>query len=221
MLHIDIKHKNKSLCISINEQISVGNCVGIFGKSGCGKSSLLHLISGLIEPQQAEISFEGKIWHNASTNLPSHRRPLAYIQQHELLFAHMSVKQNLKYALRSIEDNILLEELIEIIEIETLLPKMPKVLSGGERQKVLLVRSLLQKPKVWLLDEPLSAIDFEMRKYLQRYILKTQQQYKLTSIIVSHDPYELQKLCNEIWIMDKGNVIQKGDFEETLEHLIH
>ncbi len=197
--------------------IKKGDFVAIFGKSGAGKTTILRMIAGLEEPQKGYIKVDGDVWFDAQNrvNLSPAKREIGFVFQDYALFPNMTVRENLYFALGKGEKKEIAEEVMEVVGLEKLADKFPDKLSGGQKQRVAVARALVRKPKILLLDEPLSALDREMRLYLQEELLKLHKRFNLTTILVSHDPSEIFKLCNFVYKIDEGRVIKKGTPSEV------
>lgn len=204
--------------LHVCEEIQQYEFIGLFGNSGSGKTTLLRILSGLETPDTGSIKVNDTIWYDsdAKINMLPQKRQLGYVFQEDVLFPNMNVQQNLSFALKKSQSKELLSELIKIMELQAFLKTSVQQLSGGQKQRVSLARTLVQQPKLLLLDEPLSALDYEMRKKLQHFISKVHKTYGLTSIIVSHDPWELQKTASKIWKIQEGKIIEKGLPNEIL-----
>ncbi len=198
--------------LQIELQIESGQLLTLYGKSGVGKTTTLNILAGLLAPDQGYIRVDGKAWLDTANkiDLPPQKRQLGYVFQEYGLFPNMSVRENLSFALLPGQDTRIVEELVELVELGELQNRKPATLSGGQRQRVALARALVQKPRLLLLDEPLSALDHEMRIKLQNYILAAHQAYGLTTILVSHDIPEIIKLSQRMVILDGGQIIRQG-----------
>lgn len=198
--------------LDIDTQIEEGSFVAISGASGSGKTSLLRLITGLERAAEGFIKVNGEIWLDTSQkiNLPPQKRRVGYVFQKYTLFPNMTVRQNLNYALEKNQSSTIIEELIEEMGLGSLVNEPPFKLSGGQQQRVALARALVRKPKILLLDEPLSALDEEMRSSLQDYLLKIHQTYNLTTLLVSHDMGEIFKMANQVLVLSAGKIVQEG-----------
>ena len=194
-----------------------GKVINIFGPSGAGKTSILRMLAGLMMPDQGTIEVRGNTWFHSGNHIslrPQERR-LGFIFQDYALFPNMTVKENLLYALDKGQSKSIVDELIDLIELGPLQNRYPKTLSGGQQQRVALARSVVRKPDLLLLDEPLSALDQSMRKKLQRYILDLHTKYNLTTMLVSHDMDEVFKMADVVYKIDEGKIIQFGTTEEV------
>ncbi|WP_281612545.1 ATP-binding cassette domain-containing protein [Flammeovirga sp. SubArs3] len=210
MILIDVQHKFPNSNTSINFKIEgeLQRFYGVYGHSGAGKSTLLNIICGFITPQKGKIIINDEIWFDATKNinLSPQKRSIGMVFQDYALFPNMSVKENLEYALPKKKDKAVLQDLVELMELESILNQFPPTLSGGQKQRVALARSVVQQPKLLLLDEPLAALDQEMRLRLQDYLQQLHQQYRLTTFLISHDIAEMYKLCQQIIAIDSGKV---------------
>ena len=201
-----------SFVLQVEGSIDPGTFLTLYGPSGAGKTSTLRLLSGLLTPDNGMIQVNNGFWFNSSQGInegPQHR-DVGHVFQDYALFPNMTVGSNLRYALHKHQDSSIVDELIDIMELKAFIDRYPSSLSGGQKQRVALARSLVQRPKLLLLDEPLSALDHTMRTKLQSYIQKVHDQYNLTTILVSHNLSEVLRLSDEVWIFDSGEITRKG-----------
>jgi molybdate transport system ATP-binding protein len=203
--------------LNVSMDIQENSLTTIFGESGAGKTSILRMISGLMDPDRGSIEVNGKTWYNSSKgiNLKIQNRKIGYVFQDYALFPNMTVKENLSYALIKRQDPGIVSELLDIIELENLKNRKSGTLSGGQRQRVSLARALVGNPEILLLDEPLSALDEGIRSKLQDYILRVHEKYKLTTILVSHDLPEIFKLSDQIFLLKNGKIERSGTPSEV------
>jgi molybdate transport system ATP-binding protein len=194
--------------MDVRVSIASGELITLYGPTGSGKSSILRMLAGLMEPHEGTIKVADEVWFDKDTkiNLKPQYRNVGMVFQEYSLFPNMTVKENLEYALSANQDRNIVEELLDIAELKNLEHKRPNTLSGGQKQRVALTRSLVRKPKLLLLDEPLSALDSEMRSKLQDFILRFHQQFNLTTILVSHDLHEVLKMSKRILVLEKGRI---------------
>ena len=208
-----LKTSDGDLPLDINLKIKEGELITVEGHSGAGKTTVLRLIAGLLEPDKGKISVDEIEWLNTERNifLPPQKRNAGFVFQDYSLFPNMTVYENVKYALNKNDDEKHLKEIIEITELENLKDRYPLTLSGGQKQRAALARAIVRKPEILLLDEPLSALDSEMRLKLQDYILKVHRLLNLTTILVSHDISEIFKMSDRVIRLNKGRVISEGN----------
>lgn len=217
MIKIDIKlpintAKGKKQ-LELNTCLKANEITAIFGESGAGKTTLLKIIAGLIKPEFGRIEVEDELWLDTqkNINLSIQKRKIGFVFQDYALFPNMSVKENISYAATSKQKA---EELLSLINLENLAKIYPKNLSGGQAQRVALARALAREPQILLLDEPLSALDFKMRSFLQDELVKILQHFKITTLLVSHDLAEIYKLSHRILELSDGKIIKDARTNE-------
>ncbi|MCL6265734.1 ABC transporter ATP-binding protein [Flagellimonas myxillae] len=198
--------------LDVNIQVAPGEFVTLYGSSGAGKTSTLKILSGLMQPEAGKITVGDKVWLDTSKHIhvKPQERNIGYVFQDYALFPNMSVKQNLEFALPRQGDPSIVKELIQVMELNNIQQKKPTTLSGGQQQRVALARTLVQQPKLLLLDEPLSALDLKTRLRLQDYLQKVHRKYLLTTILISHDIGEIHKLSDRVIVLEEGRVIRQG-----------
>ncbi len=201
------------LNLNLDIQIKKGEFATLYGASGVGKTSTLRMLSGLLKPDKGSIRVDGITWDDTTTK--KHIRPqdrnIGIVFQDYALFPNMTVRENLEFALQKGQSKCMVNELIAIIGLEQLQDRKPTSLSGGQQQRVALARALVKKPRILLLDEPLSAIDHEMRSKLQDYILMVHKKYQLTTIMISHNIGEIIKMSDKIYVLKNGIIEKQGD----------
>lgn len=216
MIKIEINKKlhgaNGDMGLSVNLNIKDNEFVALSGKSGSGKTTLLRILAGL-ESAEGIIEVDGEVWQNQKKSLPPQKRGIGFVFQDYALFPNMSVLENLLYV---VKDRELAERLLEITELRELRNRLPNTLSGGQKQRVSLCRAMMNRPKLLLMDEPLSALDPVMRTKLQNEILQLHREFKTTTIMVSHDPSEIYRLSNRVIVLKDGQVTNDGLAKEVL-----
>jgi molybdate transport system ATP-binding protein len=216
MIKIDINKQlhgsNGSMTLDINIDIKKGDFIALSGLSGSGKTTLLRIIAGL-EEANGKISVDNDIWLDEKNSLSIQKRQIGFVFQNYALFDNMSVEENLLYVKK---DRKLSSKLLEITELSALAKRSTNTLSGGQKQRVSLCRALMNNPKLLLMDEPLSALDPNMRLKLQNEILKLHKEFKTTTIMVSHEPSEIYRLSNRVLVMEQGKIIKDGNATEIL-----
>lgn len=211
---------NIKIIDDLNFTIDSGEFITLIGKSGCGKTTMLKLINGLINADSGNIFIKGKEINQ--WDIIELRRSIGYVIQQIGLFPHMSIEDNIGYVLNikktSKEDrNKRAKELIELVGISSeYLKKYPRELSGGQKQRVGVARALASNPDIILMDEPFGAVDEITRRVLQEEILKLQENLKKTIVFVTHDIDEAFKLGSRIVLFDKGKIVQKGNREHMI-----
>jgi spermidine/putrescine ABC transporter ATP-binding subunit len=190
----------------------------LLGPSGCGKTTLLRMLAGLETPSSGEIVIDGQ--DMALT--PPNRRPVNMVFQSYAVFPHMTVRENVAYGLKVVgtpreEVARRVAEALDMVKLSELAGRKPDQLSGGQRQRVALARALVKRPKVLLLDEPLSALDAKLREQMQLELTRLQQSVGITFIIVTHDQDEALSMANRIAVMDRGRVCQIASPVELYE----
>lgn len=175
--------------------------VGIFGRSGAGKSSILHALAGIVTPTEGHIIIDGQVWFDDQTNLSPQSRRVGLVFQDAQLFPHKSVMDNLLFGYNNItpsDRRFSPREIIELLKLDTLTHRPPKNLSGGEKQRVALGRALLYSPKLLLLDEPLSALDREHKDEILPFFEHIRDTLAIPMLYVSHDKSEIERLTDEV-----------------------
>ncbi len=201
---------------NISLDIGEGEIVSILGPSGCGKTTLLNLILGIVDADGGRIIFNGE----DLTDVPMEKRGFNIVFQDYALFPNLNVYQNITYGLRNkpeISSKEEVEELIRLLGLEEHLTKRIGQLSGGQKQRVALARTMVMKPKILLLDEPLSALDGVIKESIKDRIRTIAKEYNLTTIIVTHDPEEALTLSDRVMIINDGEIAQFGRPEEIIE----
>jgi molybdate transport system ATP-binding protein len=216
MLKIDINKKlygsNGEMNLKVNLDIAQGDFVALTGLSGSGKTTLLRILAGL-EEAKGMIQIEDRIWLDNKKILAPQKREIGFVFQDYALFSNMSVENNLLFVKK---DKELANYLLDITELSKLKNRLPNSLSGGQKQRVSLCRALMNRPKLLLMDEPLSALDPAMRSKLQNEILTLHKEFNTTTIMVSHDPSEIYRLSNRVIVLNQGKIIDDGDAKKVL-----
>ncbi|WP_409307199.1 ABC transporter ATP-binding protein [Pseudomonas putida] len=198
----------------IDCHIERGEFVTLLGPSGCGKSTLLRCIAGLTSVDSGQILLDG---HDIVPLSPQ-KRGIGMVFQSYALFPNMTVEQNVAFGLRmekvkADESQLRVREVLELVELGKFAGRYPHQLSGGQCQRVALARSLVTRPRLLLLDEPLSALDARIRKHLREQIRAIQRELGLTTIFVTHDQEEALTMSDRIFLMNQGRIVQSGDAE--------
>jgi molybdate transport system ATP-binding protein len=189
-----------------------GRITALFGPSGSGKTTTLDAIAGLRRPSSGTIVLTGRTVFDAARgiDLPAHQRHVGYVPQDVALFPHMNVRRNVLYGRRRGETPPL-DAVIGILEVESLMERRVSGLSGGERQRVALARALMSAPAVLLLDEPLAAVDVELRARILPYLEKVRDQLGVPVIYVTHDRDEVRRFADHVVVLEKGEIARIDD----------
>ena len=210
MISLNIKKElhgsNGVMNLDINLSLQNGEFIALSGISGSGKTTLLRVLAGL-EEAFGEIIVDGEIWLNEKIKKPIQKRDIGFVFQDYALFPNLSVIDNLLYVKK---DKDLAKQLLSLTDLYELKNRYPSSLSGGQKQRVSLCRALMKRPKILLMDEPLSALDPHMRLKLQDEILTLHKEFKTTTIMVSHDPSEMYKLASRVLVLKDGKIIDDG-----------
>lgn len=213
--NISKQFDQKVVLENITLEINTGEIVSLLGPSGSGKTTLLNIILGLTKMDEGKIIFNGM----DVSNIPMKDRGFNIVFQDYALFPHLNAYENIIYGLRNKKGMVSEKELQEYIDFLELKPHLTKKigeLSGGQKQRVALARTLVTKPKILLLDEPLSALDGVIKESIKERIQSIAKEFKLTTIIVTHDPEEALTLSDKVLIINQGNISQFGTSREIL-----
>ncbi|HEX5078412.1 MAG TPA: ABC transporter ATP-binding protein, partial [Geminicoccaceae bacterium] len=202
----------------VSLEIRANEFFALLGPSGCGKTTLLRLLAGLEQASSGGIAIDGE----DMAGIPPNRRPVNMVFQSYAVFPHMSVAENVAYGLRVTgvpRDEIRqrVAQAIAMVRLDGLGERRPEQLSGGQRQRVALARALVKRPKVLLLDEPLSALDRKLREEMQLELVRLQREVGVTFVIVTHDQEEALSVADRIGVMDQGRLLQVAPPRELYE----
>ena len=214
--HIQKSFDGVSVLKDISIQVEDGEIVSILGPSGCGKTTLLNIILGIVEADAGTIVYNGE----DLTRTVMEKRGFNIVFQDYALFPNLNVYQNITYGLKNkpgISSKEEVEELIHLLGLEDHLNKRVDQLSGGQKQRVALARTMVMKPRILLLDEPLSALDGVIKESIKDRIKTIAKEYHLTTIIVTHDPEEALTLSDRVLIIDQGTIAQYGRPAEIIQ----
>ena len=207
--------------LRVDTQLPAQGVIGIFGRSGSGKTSLLRCVAGLEKPT-GQIIVNGEPWQDDKQFLLPHKRPVAYVFQEASLFPHLSVQGNLDFALKRAAPGkpvITFYDALELFNISALLPRRIDRLSGGEKQRVAMVRALLINPQLLLMDEPLAALDINHKGEILSYLENLHRDLNIPIIYVSHSIEEIIRLADHLLILEKGKLIAEGPIHATLARI--
>ena len=209
-----------------NIEIADGQLVGLLGPSGCGKSTMLNLLSGLQKPTEGKILFDG----DDVTNLPPENRGVGLVFQSYALYPHLTVKQNITFPLENRrgkdklskdEMNAMALEAAKLVQIDSLMDRKPGELSGGQQQRVAIARAIVKKPRILLLDEPLSNLDARLRLQTREEIRRIQRSTGITTVFVTHDQEEAMSISDLIIVIKDGVLQQVGKPQEVYDNPVN
>ena len=221
-LGINIEYSVDQFHLVLDETLAM-HVTGFFGPSGCGKTTLLEILAGLRTTAKGRIALGDAVWQDTDSGVflrPEQRR-IGYVPQTGLLFPHKTVEQNINFGKRRAKQSgrdvdRIAKTTMELLELETLLHRLPNSLSGGERQRVAIGRALCSAPELLVLDEPLSALDHHLRYVILPFLSRVRDEFTIPMIWVSHDPAEVQALCDDLIVLRKGRRIARGRPREVL-----
>jgi len=212
--HLTVEYEGVPAVVDATVDVPDGSVLAVLGPSGCGKSTLLRAVAGLEPPTAGTVAWDGR----DLAGVPTHRRGFALMFQDGQLFNHLSVARNVGYALRIRRASGIaarVDELLALVGLEGYADRLPGTLSGGERQRVALARSLAVKPRLLLLDEPLSALDAGLRERLAGDLREILRAAGTTALLVTHDHEEAFTVADRIAVMRAGRIVQQGDIGEV------
>ena len=202
--------------LEVRTSIQLGELAALFGQSGAGKTTLLRILAGLVAPDNGLIKFGDSVWFDSEKqiNLTTQQRNISFMFQDYALFPNMTVEQNIRFA-QPIRNEKAVNDLLKTFGLTEFRKRKPNSLSGGQKQRVALARSLARKPQLLLLDEPLSALDSEMRNALQDEVIKAHQTTGITTILVSHDLNEVFRMATHVICIENGTITRNGKPEDV------
>ena len=208
--NINFSYEKNEVIKNFSLEVEEGSFTTLLGSSGSGKTTLLRLLMGFLEPSDGKILIEGKSINGVLPN----KRGMGFVFQDYALFPHLTVEQNLLYGLKrngkKEENRELVLKTASSLGIDSLLRRFPAELSGGQQQRVALGRALVLKPRVLLMDEPLSSLDTNLRQKVRGELKEIQQKLKITTVYVTHDQEEALSLSDKIAVMNNGRLVQYG-----------
>ena len=220
-LLISLSHVFDGFHLNVTETVPLEGVTALFGPSGSGKTSVLNAISGFLRPGSGQIQFGSTVWFSDAEKVwvPPHLRGVGTVFQDTQLFPHLTVRGNLDYADRRADPDKpghSYAQIVSAMELEPLLERRPQTLSGGEKQRVAIARTLLTRPDLLLLDEPLSALDNARKGELLPFLETLKSDFALPTLYVSHDVDEVSRIADRVIMMEDGKVIAAGRTDEVL-----
>ncbi len=219
-LLVDLRHQAGTLTLRAQFELAAQR-TALFGPSGAGKSTLLRILAGLTMPASGRLVLDGRVLVDtqAGISVPPGARGIAFLTQAAALFPHLSVERNLRFGMRTLpahEQAVRIDELQNLLGLETLLSRLPERLSGGERQRVALARALATRPRLLLLDEPFSALDGAAKARLWAVLELYLAQHSIQSLLVSHDAAEVWAWAERVVRIVDGIATEQGTPQEML-----
>ena len=216
MIALDFVVEQGGFVLEVSQKLT-GRITALFGPSGAGKTTTLEAIAGLRTPSRGSIVIDDHVLFSSATRIdvPVHKRHVGYVTQDVSLFPHLSVKRNVLYGRRE-GQRMSLPTVAAMLEIEPLLDRGVSQLSGGERQRVALARALMSSAAVLLLDEPLAAVDLELRRRILPYLERVRDELRVPIVYVTHAQEEVHALADFVVMLERGQVVQSGEPAEVL-----
>lgn len=217
--HVTVALSRPDFTLDVDIRVPSHGVTGIFGASGCGKTTLLRCIAGLEQGARGSVGFNGELWQDGDHFVPPWQRPVGYVFQDARLFPHMTVARNLDYGRRRSRVAPELtspEEIIAMLGIGHLLDRRPAQLSGGERQRASIARALLRYPSLVLMDEPLANLDAARKHEIMPFLDRLHASLKVPMLYVSHSLDEMTRLCDHLVVMQSGKVLGQGRLHDML-----
>ncbi|MDN6778433.1 MAG: ABC transporter ATP-binding protein [Enterococcus sp.] len=219
------RYDDEDVLKNVSFEIEEGRFYTLLGPSGCGKTTILRIIAGFSEATEGDVFFEGK----RINDVPANQRQVNTVFQDYALFPHMNVFDNVAFGLKikkvpkkEIEQKV--TEALHLVQLDGYANREISEMSGGQRQRVAIARAIINEPKVLLLDEPLSALDLKLRTDMQYELRELQQRLGITFIFVTHDQEEALAMSDEIFVINKGKIVQSGTpvdiYDEPINHFV-
>lgn len=218
VLDVALRRRLPQFTLDVRFALPANGILGVFGRSGAGKTTLIDFLAGIALPDTGHIRLDGTTWFDPAQgiNVPPEERAIGYVFQDSRLFPHLSVERNLRYGLARAERRgrplrIPFEPVVSVLGIGPLLSRMPTRLSGGERQRVALGRALLAQPRLLLMDEPLAALDAQRKAEVLPYIERLRDEFGVPAVYVTHSVEEITRLADHLVILAEGQVAGAGE----------
>jgi molybdate transport system ATP-binding protein len=216
-LGLTLSGEEGTIDLAVDLAVDDGQFATLYGRSGCGKTTILRMLAGLTTPERGRICVDGRVWFDSEKkiNLPPQKRSVGFVFQDYALFPAMTVRQNCAYALPRGSEKSTVDDMLDMVGMRGLAGCYPDRLAGGQKQRVALARALASQPRFLLLDEPLSALDLERREELHAELEKVQQKMKICTILVSHDLREIFRLSDKVFKIQNGKIVAQGAPDEV------
>jgi molybdate transport system ATP-binding protein len=223
-LSLNVALERPAFSLHTTVELELKGITALFGPSGSGKTTLLRIIAGLEREARGTVAFDGELWQDTAVHTPAHRRRIGYVFQDGRLFPHLTVAQNLLFAVRrsrsrsdSTRPSIDLEAAVEALDLSSLLERRTPELSGGEQQRVAIARALLANPRLMLMDEPLSSLDVPRKRELVPHIERLPETVGVPVLYVTHNVDEVARLANDAVLLAGGRLVAHGNVAEVFE----
>ena len=223
LLSLNIVLERSGFTLTVQQSLTLTGITALFGPSGAGKTSLLRVIAGLEQSARGNVTFDGQVWQDERLCLPAHRRRIGYVFQDGRLFQHLSVEQNLRFALDRADDRaandrrIGFSDTVAALDLSALLARRPASLSGGEQQRVAIARALLMSPQLLLMDEPLSSLDAGRKREILPHIENLPRRFDVPVLYVTHNVDEVARLAGDVLLLAAGRVAAQGSVTDIFE----
>ena len=221
-IRVDLRLERGGFHLAADFEVPASGFTAVFGPSGCGKTTLLRAIAGLEPAAEGVLRVGRATWQDADRRLPPYRRAVGYVFQQPVLFAHLGVRENLRFGMRRRRGDgpgLAFDQVVDLLGLSAMLERRVPGLSGGERQRVAIAQALLSRPQLLLMDEPLSALDQASRSVLLPYLDDMQRQLAIPVLYVSHALDEVARLTDRMVLMRDGQVVTSGEINELLTRL--
>ncbi len=218
-LAFDIRWSRPDFQLQVDCEFPGSGITALFGRSGCGKTTVLRCIAGLERAVRATVRFNDVVWQDERHFVPAHRRPLGYVFQESSLFPHLDVRGNLLYGLQRVpvaQRRIGFDQAVQLMRLESLLAHRAHQLSGGQRQRVAIARALLTSPQLLLLDEPLSNLDLPSRAEILPHLERLHDELSIPIVYVSHEIGDVMRIADYIALLEAGSMRAFGPIQELL-----
>jgi molybdate transport system ATP-binding protein len=218
-LSLNVALERPSFALQIDRELALTGITALFGPSGAGKTTLLRIIAGLERDVRGRVTFDGEAWQTDAARVPTHRRGIGYVFQDGRLFSHLTVEQNLRFAMsrtmgrRSIDFGAA----VDALDLGALLARRTPTLSGGEQQRVAIARALLTSPRLMLMDEPLSSLDLARKREIVPHIERLPELFQVPVLYVTHNVDEVARLANDVVLLVAGRIAAQGTVAEIFE----
>ncbi|HEY8538781.1 MAG TPA: molybdenum ABC transporter ATP-binding protein [Steroidobacteraceae bacterium] len=223
MLRIAVRKRRADFALDVSIEVPTPGTIALFGRSGCGKTTLVNCIAGLLQADRAFVAIDDVVLEDTGANVrvPVEQRRIGYVFQDARLFPHMTVMANLRYGerrARIAQPFVDFDHVVALLGLRELLNRRPHELSGGEKQRVALGRALLSQPRLMLLDEPLAALDAPRREEVLPYLERLRDELQIPIVYVSHQFEEVLRLATHVVVMDRGAIATQGPIETVSRH---